>query len=126
MLLLRVPVAFKDDRGEIIDLLENEVINAVTIVTFQADAIRGNHYHKLTTQWNYVMKGRIALYTQLGAGGVVEKNILQAGDLARVEPNERHALVGIEDAVVMVFTRGPRGGKEYETDTFRLEQPLVS
>jgi hypothetical protein len=32
----------------------------------------------------------------------------------------------MENSEVMVFTKGPRGGKEYESDTFRLGVPLVS
>jgi quercetin dioxygenase-like cupin family protein len=47
------------------------------------------------------------------------------GDLVATGPNERHALQGIEESTLMVFTRGPRGGKEYESDTFRLEVPLI-
>jgi hypothetical protein len=37
-------------------------------------------------------------------------------------PNERHAWIAIEDSLVVVMTRGPRGGKEYESDTFRLAE----
>ena len=40
-------------------------------------------------------------------------------------PMEKHALVGLEDSEMLVFTEGPRGGKEYESDTFRLDNPLV-
>ena len=42
--------AFSDDRGHIIDLIDNEEINAVTIVTFTKGAVRANHYHKHTIQ----------------------------------------------------------------------------
>ena len=37
---------------------------------------------------------------------------------------EHHAVHALEDSVFMVFTRGPRGGDDYESDTFRLETPL--
>ena len=50
---------FKDKRGEIIDIIENEKINSVTIITFSKGAIRGNHYHKKTIQWNYVLENVI-------------------------------------------------------------------
>jgi quercetin dioxygenase-like cupin family protein len=122
---LTVTPSFEDDRGAIIDLLENENINAVTIVTFKRGAIRGNHYHEHTTQWNYVMSGRIRLVSQV-PGEAIKESILEKGEFAVTGPNVRHALVGLEDSSVMVFTKGPRGGKEYESDTFRLAEPLVS
>ena len=47
--------AHTDDRGVITDLLENKNINAVTVISFETDAVRANHYHKETTQWNYII-----------------------------------------------------------------------
>ena len=119
-----VPVSFKDDRGEIIDLLENENINAVTIVTFKKGAVRGNHYHKQTIQWNYLMSGKVKLLSQV-PGAQVEETVLNPGDFVATVENVRHALIGMEDSSLMVFTKGPRGGKEYERDTFRLDTPLA-
>jgi quercetin dioxygenase-like cupin family protein len=122
---IKVVPSFTDGRGEIVDLLENESINAVTIVTFKRGAVRGNHYHKLTTQWNYLMSGSIKLVSQVPGGQLVE-TIMQPGDFVAIGPNVRHALLGLDESSLMVFTKGPRGGKEYETDTFRLEKPLAS
>jgi quercetin dioxygenase-like cupin family protein len=121
---LPVVPSFRDERGEIIDLLENENINAVTIVTFRKGAVRGNHYHKQTTQWNYLMSGSIKLVSQ-APGGEVEETVMRPGDFVVTGPNVRHALVALGDSEVMVFTKGPRGGKEYESDTFRLEKPIA-
>jgi quercetin dioxygenase-like cupin family protein len=117
-------VSFSDERGDIVDLLENESISAVTKVTFRKGSVRGNHFHEHTTQWNYLVSGKVRLVTQL-PGQPVRETIMSASDLAEVFPLERHALVALEDSELLVFTKGPRGGKEYETDTFRLEQPLT-
>ena len=35
-----------DERGEIIDIFSKEPKEHCTIVTFNKDAVRGNHYHK--------------------------------------------------------------------------------
>jgi hypothetical protein len=51
--------------------------------------------------------------------------VLKKNDLYLSEPMEHHALVGITKCEVLVFTRGPRGGKEYESDTFRIEDKLA-
>jgi quercetin dioxygenase-like cupin family protein len=117
-------INFEDKRGKIIDLIENENINSVTYVSFTPGAIRGNHFHKETTQYNYVLKGKIRMLIQTGNASPVEA-FLEKGDFVVCVPNERHAFQALEDSELMVFTRGPRGGKEYESDTFRLEVPLI-
>jgi quercetin dioxygenase-like cupin family protein len=115
----------KDDRGEIIDLLEDEKINAVTYVTFKKNAVRGNHYHKETTQWNYVVSGKIKIVTQI-PGEEIAELVMERGDLIETLPNESHALLGLENSELLVLTKGPRGGKEYESDTYRLNKPLIN
>ena len=49
----------------------------------------------------------------------VQKNIV------KIDTKEFHAIKAISKAEIMVFTKGPRGGKEYENDTFRLEENLI-
>lgn len=124
MQVIKTQINHQDDRGAITDLVENQNINAITHISFTKGAVRANHYHKKTTQWNYVTKGTVKLVTQLGDGPVEEK-ILGKGDLVVTLPMEKHAIVGLDEAEMLVFTEGPRGGKEYESDTFRLEKPLV-
>lgn len=124
MKILTTKINHEDDRGKIIDLVEKQNINAITFISFTQNAVRANHYHKNTTQWNYILKGKIKLVTQFGDGPIKEL-LLCAGDLVVTEPMEKHALVGIEDSEMLVFTEGPRGGKEYESDTFRLERKLA-
>tara|TARA_Y100000996_G_scaffold398078_1_gene365781 strand:+ start:358 stop:750 length:393 start_codon:yes stop_codon:yes gene_type:complete len=116
--------SFKDNRGEITDILENEKINSITIITFKKGAIRGNHFHKKTTQWNYVLDGEIIYYSQ-------EKNKknkvkMVAGDLSVSYPFQKHAFKGLKKSRVLVLTKGPRAGKDYEIDTYRLKnEPLI-
>ena len=114
----------EDQRGKIIDLIENRNINSTTYISFTQGAVRANHYHKKTTQWNYVISGRIKLVTQFD-DEVVQETILEKGELVMTVPFEKHALVGIEDSELLVFTEGPRDGKDYESDTFRLDKPLI-
>ena len=116
-------VAFTDERGEIIDLIEHENINAITLLTIKKGAVRGNHYHKNTTQWNYIISGVMKLVTQMPSESIIE-TLMNPGDLIATVPNEKHALVGEEDVVCLVLTKGPRGGADYESDTFRLETPI--
>lgn len=124
MKTIKLKVNYKDQRGSIVDMIEKEKINAVTLVTFKKGAIRGNHYHKKTTQYNYVLKGKIRFVTQKGNSKAISQTLKQ-GSFSVIKPMEKHALQGIENAELLVFTKGPRGGKEYESDTFRLDKTLI-
>lgn len=113
--------AYVDDRGVIADILENELIHHVTLITSRRGATRGNHYHNETIQYLYMIEGRMRLTTQMPGRGA-ESVILSKGDLAVNVPAERHAMRALEDSVFMVFTKGPRGGREFESDTYRLSK----
>jgi oxalate decarboxylase/phosphoglucose isomerase-like protein (cupin superfamily) len=115
--------AFVDDRGAITDILTKEPIEYVTLITSRAGAVRGHHYHRETHQWIYVLSGRLRMLTQL-PGEPVRQTDLDPGDLIVNVPNESHAMIALSDASFLVFTRGPRGGEDYERDTYRLAAPL--
>ena len=34
--------------------------------------------------------------------------------------------MGITEAQVLILTKGPRAGSQYENDTFRLSDPLIA
>jgi len=123
MKVVRIQCTQRDARGEITDIMVNEKIDYVTLITSAKGSVRGNHYHKETVQWVYILDGRMKFLTQM-PGGPVVATVLEKGDLAVTEPMERHAMIGLEDYSFLVFTRGIRGGEDYEKDTFRLAEPL--
>ena len=124
MEIIKLEKAHEDSRGYIKDLISNDEINAVTFITFTKGAIRANHYHKNTIQWNFVLSGEILLVTQFPEGKINEK-ILKQGDFVLTQKNERHALKGLTNAEILILTKGPRSGTQYEVDTFRLDVPLI-
>ena len=113
----------KDGRGEITDLLVKERIDYVTLIRSVKGSVRGNHYHKKTVQMVYILEGRMRMLTQMPGKAVVATTV-KKGDLIVNDAFERHALIALEDATLMVFTRGLRGGRDFEKDTFRLSEPL--
>ena len=121
---IKTKINHQDKRGVIKDLLEKKNINAITYITQKKGKIRGNHFHKKTTQWNYLIKGKIKIFAQK-KNKKVKKIILSKGDLVVTSSNESHAIIAIQHSEYLVFTQGPRGGKEYENDTFRLKKPLI-
>ncbi len=124
MELRKIKPAHEDDRGTITDILADEVIDHITSIHSKKGAIRGNHYHKDTLQAIYVLSGQMKLVTQLPDEPILS-TILVEGDLAITPSWESHTFQAIEDTTFMVFTRGPRAGKDYEKDTFRLNVPLI-
>ena len=114
---------FEDERGSITDILRQEPIDYVTIIASKKGALRGNHVHKETVQYVYVMEGKLKALSQMPDEPVCT-TVLEAGDLIVNVPNEGHAFEALEDTTFLVLTRGPRGGENYEDDTFRLETPL--
>ncbi len=119
---IKTTINFKDHRGVIIDLIQKENINAITFITINKNKVRGNHYHKKTYQWNYIISGKMKLITRRNKK--IKFVIMKKGDLFLTNPHEHHALVGVTKCEVLVFTKGPRGGKEYENDTFRINEDL--
>jgi len=124
MKIIPLHPAFSDERGHIFDIVDHETINAVTLITFKKGAVRGNHHHMKTVQWNYLISGKVLLRTRKSGQETVD-TIMAPRDLNVTGPDESHALLALEDSEMMFFTKGPRGGTEYENDTFRDAVPLI-
>jgi quercetin dioxygenase-like cupin family protein len=125
MTIVRKTPNFIDERGQITDIIENQPFDSLTILTTSKGAIRGNHFHKLTTQYAYILEGSFNYYSKSDDGAIkLEK--ASKGDMVISLPMEQHAFEAIEDSVMLAFCLGPRAGAQYETDTYRLETPLCS
>jgi len=120
---IKSKVNHKDNRGIIADLIENEKINAITYITFLKNKVRGNHYHKKTIQWNFVVSGKVIFISKIN--GKLKKILGKKNDLVKIDTKEHHAIKALNYSEILVFTKGPRGGKEYESDTFRLKKNLI-
>jgi quercetin dioxygenase-like cupin family protein len=120
MIHRKITPVFTDDRGTIADIFYSEEINHVGVIVSKKGAVRGNHFHKKTTQHTYLVSGAMAYYwkTDDGAAGVYN---MAPGDLITSGPNEVHSMRFTEDSVIIVFSQGLRGGKDYEADTFRVK-----
>jgi quercetin dioxygenase-like cupin family protein len=115
---ISLKVDYQDERGQIIDLIVSD-FDSVSRITFTSGAVRGNHLHKETTQWAYVVSGNLE-----GYGGSQEEletlNLVQ-GDFIVSYPNEAHAFRALEPSELLIFTKGPRSGKNYKEDTFTFK-----
>lgn len=114
---------FRDTRGEIIDILQRVKVDSVTIISSRKGAVRGNHYHKRTIQYAYVLKGKFRLFTQ-EEGKRIQRKLVKEGDFITTPPLERHAFVAEEDSLLLTCFLGPRRGEDFEEDTYRLDHPI--
>ena len=127
MNITRKSVSYKDNRGKIIDILTDAEIDSLTLITSKQGAIRGDHYHKNTVQYTFIIMGELILLTQ-NDDEKMKKTPLQPNDFVTILPYERHAIVSLTDSIMLAVTNGPRKGIEYESDTYRLSdnESLIS
>ena len=111
-----------DERGAIVDLFYNDNIDHVAVVDSEPNVLRGNHYHKESTQHMLMTKGYLDYwYKPVDSDEPAKVIRAHAGTLISTPPNEIHALViGPEGNQFVVFSQGTRGGQDYESDTFRV------
>lgn len=109
---------FTDERGTITDLFQSEGFS-ITHITFKKGAVRGNHYHKNTHQYDRIITGKFVIASNEGS------LILEAGNEVNFPPNTSHAYLALTDGEIISTCVGTRVGTDYEKDTFRLEKPLL-
>jgi dTDP-4-dehydrorhamnose 3,5-epimerase-like enzyme len=115
--------SFEDYRGKITDIFYKNNIDHVAIIHSEPNIMRGNHYHKQSTQHMLITKGSLEYWHKpLGSDCEPVMVLAEVGDLVTTPPNELHALVIRDDGnEFIVFSEGVRGGCDYESDTFRVE-----
>ncbi len=117
------PINFQDKRGIIQDICINGDFEHATYIFMKRGGIRGNHYHKKTTQYMFVIEGKLEYYYSK-ENEKAKKVILNPGDFIETPAFEHHAVKPLKDTKVLVLAHGPRGGQDYESDTFRLQHSL--
>jgi len=116
----KINPAFEDDRGKISDLI-NEPINHVGIITTKKDAIRANHYHRLSTQYSYILSGKFeVLLSEKNDLTHKKKIILNEGELITIPPKIIHKFKAIESSVMIDMISESRAGESYEDDVIRI------
>lgn len=117
-------VNFRDFRGTITDIFVQEPKQHCTIILTNKGCVRGNHFHKLSRQQDFIVSGRFEVFSQRVGESAVERLVVGPYDLVTWEPNVAHEFVALEDSVMITFVDGVRGGQNYESDTYRLSVPL--
>lgn len=130
MIKAKIKIATQDRRGDIADIFYKENINHVAVINSRKGALRGDHYHKQTTQAMYMSKGSLRYYykkrdEKKKQWGQTKSIVVKEGEMVTTPPYEIHALEILEKNQFIVFSWGKRGGKDYESDTFRVKPSLI-
>ena len=123
MKIRKIKSNFEDSRGSITDIMDSVSFNGATLIESKAGCIRGNHYHKKTIQYIYILEGEMKS-TSKKINHDVEIVTVGTGDLISHEPLEAHNFEATEDTRFIVLSSGLRSGKDYEKDTYRLNSPI--
>lgn len=115
-----------DERGQIADIFYKHVINHVAVIDSATGALRGDHYHKKSTQHMFITKGSLEYwYRPLDSDEPPRCEVMREYDLISTPPGEVHALRMLEPNQFIVFSEGLRGGEDYELDTFRVTPTII-
>lgn len=124
MKIKKKKINFKDRRGLIRDIITGDKIDAVTLLTCKRGAIRGNHFHKKTIQYLYVISGKLLCSSQIKNKPIEIKEVTE-GSLIINPAGEKHAFKAIKESLLLCMAKGARKGTDYEKDTFRLAKPIL-
>ena len=118
----RIEPAFRDQRGEILDVFEG-MVHHTGVITFAAGAVRANHYHREQTQYTYVLSGEIELKTKDAndPAAPVETMRMEPGDFVALPPYTIHSYRALAPASMLCLTTKERDSVSYEADTVRVD-----
>lgn len=94
---------FEDDRGIVKGIIDFGEWKEINYISSARNTIRGNHYHRLTTEVFIIIEGKIQVELQLVKNntliGNVQEVIVKKGDVFLIEPSINHTFKMLEDSV---------------------------
>ena len=92
-------------QGELAQFFNGEQpIQYIAFIELQPGSARGNHYHKVKTEWVYLIRGTMRLLVQDIETNVCESTTLQSGDLTLIQTGVAHALEPLEPGQAIEFS----------------------
>ncbi len=119
--IVKIEPAHQDDRGYILNVIDDPRISHVAVFTSKRGTVRGNHFHPEQLQWVYLISGRYVSYSQgvRVPGAQVERHVIEPGTLVFAPPMVAHAQEFEEDSVLLNITDGRRDTDQFERHTIK-------
>jgi len=123
IIIKHIKPVHEDERGIIKDILDDENILHIGIITSKTGSIRGNHYHTKAKQYNYIVSGKVELITKDldDPNAEIKRVTLNKGDFVFIPTRIIHTMKALEDTEFLDFNTESRSGTGYEDDTVRVE-----
>ncbi|MEM3473750.1 MAG: WxcM-like domain-containing protein [archaeon] len=99
-----------DERGSLLEVLRSDkipnIIAQINILYSKAGSVRGKHYHKLKTEWFFVIRGEALLrLTDLETKESLQFHLSDGEKfLVEVKPFTYHELESIIDSSILVIS----------------------
>jgi dTDP-4-dehydrorhamnose 3,5-epimerase-like enzyme len=91
-------------QGELAQCHDSELgIHYLAALELKQHSVRGNHLHHTKVEHLYLMRGEIELVAQEMASGELAQLVLQAGDLAIIQPGVAHAFKVLQSGFALEF-----------------------
>ena len=91
-------------QGELAQFHDSELpIHYIAALELREGGVRGNHYHQTKVEHVYLMRGEIELIAEEMASGERAEVVMQAGDLAIIQPGVAHAFRVRQPGVAIEF-----------------------
>lgn len=92
----------------------------LSVLELPKGLLRGNHYHKLRTEYLYILKGNVwGYYWDPQNPGDARKILLTPGQIVTIPPGLAHAIEAVEGALAVEFSPNPFD----ITDYFGVDHP---
>lgn len=118
----------RDKRGILTKVVNHsyvgrKVFGEIYTVSFNVRSIRGNHYHKLTTEWFVAIKGKLDLYLEHIKTKETELIKLDGNKpiCVQIDPLVAHALVTMSNKEAILIAYSSRKYDPDKTDTYNYE-----
>lgn len=111
---------FKDERGEIVNILAAN-INSASFITSKAGCERANHYHQNCFHFTYILEGSIEYSERDIDGNNIETFIFNAGEMFFSAPYKVHRMKFLTDCKMITFNKSVKNHENYENDVVRVK-----
>jgi dTDP-4-dehydrorhamnose 3,5-epimerase-like enzyme len=111
--------SLENERGSLVEFITRKYnIKQVNILFSFANTVRGNHYHKITEEFFYVIDGKVKVALRNIKTGKTENFIVSSKESFTVTPYHYHTLEFLKDTQILSFY-----SKEFDindTDIFTI------
>jgi dTDP-4-dehydrorhamnose 3,5-epimerase-like enzyme len=95
--------------------------NSVTIIHSQKGAVRANHYHKTDWHYAYIISGSLLYFERkVGSSEIPDPIQFGVGQLFFTPPMIEHAMVYLNDTVMITMAKNIRSHELHEIDVERV------